>query len=455
MQHDVFISYSSKDKQIADALVHYLEEQKIRCWIAPRDIMGGAEYADVIVEAIESTSVALVLFSETAQESQWVRSEVNRAMSFGKVIIPVKISDVMPEKGMGLYLGDKHWVDIFPDVEANFCKVLPAIRNGLGTAGLKIAKRKNEQGKPFCWYELFRKYARSIFSIVIVSMLMVMSGVFYSWYRDKVAVRDLIVYIDRLDGEVERVCDSARLDPSRIELSMSENRIERAVTWLEDAARRMDPGAQYYFGRCKEMGVGTATNHQEAEALFWKAGSHGVPRAKFRLAVKYLYGIGVPKDEIKAGILARESAKDGFGPAISVVRKIEQHKQSTTADPVTHEIMMLDKKKRAKSSGVSAEVSVHSTDKPKEMVAAVRKINLAPSTEFRIQTRNEICELCHDTMVIRCKKCAGFGMSSEVVNGPMGPFTITTPCSECMARGNPSVMQCTNILHKLKAYIEH
>ena len=132
MQHDVFISYSTKDKRVADALVHYLEERRIGCWIAPRDIAGGAEYADVIVGAIETTRIVLVLFSDAAQHSQWVRSEINRAMTLGKVIIPVKIADVIPEKGMGLYLGDRHWVDIYPDLETNFCKVLPAVHNALG-----------------------------------------------------------------------------------------------------------------------------------------------------------------------------------------------------------------------------------------------------------------------------------------------------------------------------------
>lgn len=143
MQHDVFISYSTKDKRVADALVHYLEERRIGCWIAPRDIAGGAEYADVIVGAIETTRIVLVLFSDAAQHSQWVRSEINRAMTLGKVIIPVKIADVIPEKGMGLYLGDRHWVDIYPDLETNFCKVLPAVCNALGTGdkGIGVSER--------------------------------------------------------------------------------------------------------------------------------------------------------------------------------------------------------------------------------------------------------------------------------------------------------------------------
>ena len=42
MNHDIFISYSSKQKSIADGVCHYLEENGFKCWMAPRDIPVGA-----------------------------------------------------------------------------------------------------------------------------------------------------------------------------------------------------------------------------------------------------------------------------------------------------------------------------------------------------------------------------------------------------------------------------
>ena len=38
MNHDVFISYNSTDLHIAEAVCHYIEERRLRCFIAPRDI---------------------------------------------------------------------------------------------------------------------------------------------------------------------------------------------------------------------------------------------------------------------------------------------------------------------------------------------------------------------------------------------------------------------------------
>jgi hypothetical protein len=46
MTHDVFISYSSLDKAVADAACAALEAYGIRCWIAPRDIVPGKEWGE-------------------------------------------------------------------------------------------------------------------------------------------------------------------------------------------------------------------------------------------------------------------------------------------------------------------------------------------------------------------------------------------------------------------------
>ena len=45
MAHDIFISYSTKDKNTADAICHVLEQNNLKCWIAPRNIASGKNYA--------------------------------------------------------------------------------------------------------------------------------------------------------------------------------------------------------------------------------------------------------------------------------------------------------------------------------------------------------------------------------------------------------------------------
>ena len=52
MAHDVFISYSSKDKAVADAVCAGLEGRGIACWMAPRDIVPGVDWGAAIIDAI-------------------------------------------------------------------------------------------------------------------------------------------------------------------------------------------------------------------------------------------------------------------------------------------------------------------------------------------------------------------------------------------------------------------
>jgi TIR domain-containing protein len=68
MAHQIFISYSSKDGQIAQAICTALERAGIGCWIVPRDIVSSSEWGASIV-AIQSSKAVLVVFSPNSNAS--------------------------------------------------------------------------------------------------------------------------------------------------------------------------------------------------------------------------------------------------------------------------------------------------------------------------------------------------------------------------------------------------
>jgi hypothetical protein len=111
MAFDAFISYSSKDKTTADAACATLESAGIRCWIAPRDIRGGLEYATGIIEGIDASRVMVLIFSSSANASPQIHREIERAVSKGLTIIPLRIEEITPTKAMEYYLGSIHWLD--------------------------------------------------------------------------------------------------------------------------------------------------------------------------------------------------------------------------------------------------------------------------------------------------------------------------------------------------------
>jgi formylglycine-generating enzyme required for sulfatase activity len=93
--HDVMISYATRDVKVATAICAALEERKIRCWIAPRDIPPGDDYGAAIIHAIDAARVFVLVFSGAANESKPVAHELERA-AFGRAelrIITFKIED--------------------------------------------------------------------------------------------------------------------------------------------------------------------------------------------------------------------------------------------------------------------------------------------------------------------------------------------------------------------------
>ena len=132
MNHDVFISYSSQDMEAAQAICHVLEQNEIRCWMAPRNIPPGTDYGDVIDEAIKSCKVVVIVYSEKAASSPWVTGELNVAFEEQKIIIPFRL-DKTPLKGQTrVMLNQRHWIDAYPDYQTKFNDLVKAVALAAG-----------------------------------------------------------------------------------------------------------------------------------------------------------------------------------------------------------------------------------------------------------------------------------------------------------------------------------
>jgi hypothetical protein len=111
MPFDCFISYATEDRIAANAACARLEAAAIRCWIAPRDITAGISYGEAIIEAIHEVKVMVLVFSSNANSSDHIPKEVERAVSNGLTIVPLRIEDVMPGKRLDYFIGSIHWLD--------------------------------------------------------------------------------------------------------------------------------------------------------------------------------------------------------------------------------------------------------------------------------------------------------------------------------------------------------
>src|SRR5450631_2758380 len=87
----VFISYASQDKAVADSVCQALENAGVACWIAPRNVVPGESYAGAIVHAIDDTKLLVLILSEQSASSKHILREVERASSKEHPVIAFRI----------------------------------------------------------------------------------------------------------------------------------------------------------------------------------------------------------------------------------------------------------------------------------------------------------------------------------------------------------------------------
>src|SRR6266403_1465735 len=112
MSNHGFVSHSHQDAPTAGLIVQALEKQGVTCWMAPRDVPPGGSYAEAILNAIETASCFVLIYSEHSNVSSHVLREVERALKFGVNIVPVRFDDSTPSKSLDYLLATVHWLAI-------------------------------------------------------------------------------------------------------------------------------------------------------------------------------------------------------------------------------------------------------------------------------------------------------------------------------------------------------
>ena len=147
MKYDVFISYSSKNQKVVEAMCAYLEQHKVRCFVAYRDIPKGVVWAKAIVEALDESKMMVVVFSEEFNLSDQVDREIELASEDKKPILTFRISNTMFKGAKKYYLKNINWIDAFPNPENLFDSLLDNVAKLIGFS-LPEKERQERGYKP-------------------------------------------------------------------------------------------------------------------------------------------------------------------------------------------------------------------------------------------------------------------------------------------------------------------
>jgi hypothetical protein len=76
------------------------------------------------MEALEHCKAFVLIFSGRANESPHIRREVERAVSRGIPLIPVRVENIEPNAALKYFVGSVHWLDaLTPPLEQHFANL--------------------------------------------------------------------------------------------------------------------------------------------------------------------------------------------------------------------------------------------------------------------------------------------------------------------------------------------
>lgn len=104
----IFISHSSKDHAVAEKICDALENNGLKCWIAPRDIPYGKAWAGEISKTIANSCTFLFLSSENSNSSDQVSREIQLAIQHNLMIIPIRLDNSSYSDANSYYLATLH-----------------------------------------------------------------------------------------------------------------------------------------------------------------------------------------------------------------------------------------------------------------------------------------------------------------------------------------------------------
>lgn len=146
----VFISHSTKNERLAQALRDELESHGVACWIAPRDIAPGSTWAKAIIQGMSGCRLVVLLLTEQANHSPHVMLEIERAINKRIPLLPVRIQEICLSPELEYFTSASQWFDATSEpfekhlrsIRHRVCEILGAKRS---TRGL-VPTRKPGRG---------------------------------------------------------------------------------------------------------------------------------------------------------------------------------------------------------------------------------------------------------------------------------------------------------------------
>jgi hypothetical protein len=140
LEHQVFVSYATEDADTASLLCGLLEADGIKCWVAPRDVKAGTDYAAAIMDAVRTSQLAVLVFSVHSNVSPYTLREIERAVAYGRPVLALRIDSSKPSPSLEYYVHE--WIVAKEGVEDKCKEIVTAARRLLRRPPIAASRRR-------------------------------------------------------------------------------------------------------------------------------------------------------------------------------------------------------------------------------------------------------------------------------------------------------------------------
>ncbi len=174
--YDIFISYSSRDRETVEAYVQALKDAGYKVWYDSDGLHGGDEFSKVIAQAIDASRLVVFFSSEHSNKSVWTAGEVTLAIRGEKPILPVRLDYSEYNIAYTLMLVGLQYIDSARGkTPESTQKLLDAVAIKLAGDG-RITPSRSE---PVCGHKRKCLWISGILSVLFALGMMLCSGEFH------------------------------------------------------------------------------------------------------------------------------------------------------------------------------------------------------------------------------------------------------------------------------------
>lgn len=321
----VFISYSTANQSSADAFRNLLSKHGYGTWMAPYDIPAGRKYAEVINKAIKGCDCFALLLTNQSQDSVWVAKEVERAVHYRKLLIPISLENVVLNDEFEFYISTDQIVPVktISEDSEDIQKILQTLSACVTKSADAVPAEKgdtaaNEPSTEPAVTDHWEQYR---------------FGFAYEFGEGRPQDYRLAVKWYLLAANQENSWAQNRLGDCYYAGHGVEQNYATAAQWYARGAQNEDNTAQYNLGLCYYYGRGVVFSYAKAFEWFGKSANLGLPLAQYRLGECYFHGKGTVRDYAQAFYWLKLAAEQDVKEAYPLLAECYEKGLGTTVSP--------------------------------------------------------------------------------------------------------------------------